>query len=70
MNAEMFRGLLGALSDEGVQFILTGGLAGIVHGAARATFDVDVVYKRSPEDHDGSQLSRSSDTTVKPCSLA
>ena len=44
-----FDQLLGALQTEGVDFIVVGGLAAIVHGSARATFDVDVVYARTPE---------------------
>lgn len=38
-----------ALHEAGVEVILIGGLAGIAHGAARVTFDVDVVYRRTPE---------------------
>src|SRR5258708_3718900 len=30
-----------------VRFILIGGVAAIVHGAARLTYDIDVVYERS-----------------------
>src|SRR4030095_10238195 len=30
-------------------FILIGGMAGILHGSARVTFDVDLVYLRTPE---------------------
>jgi hypothetical protein len=30
-----------------VDFILIGGMAGILHGSARVTFDVDIVYGRS-----------------------
>ena len=44
-----FEGLLRALTDAGVEFIIVGGLAATVHGAARATYDVDVVYARSLE---------------------
>ncbi|MBI2922358.1 MAG: hypothetical protein HYY18_14995 [Planctomycetes bacterium] len=44
-----FDELLGALSDAGVEFILIGGVAATVHGSARLTRDVDVVYRRSPE---------------------
>lgn len=43
-----FRGLLSALSDAGVEFILVGGVAATAHGSARLTLDVDVVYRRSP----------------------
>ncbi len=49
MNVGMFRDLLGALLDAKVEFVLIGGLAGTVHGATRATYDVDVVYRRTPE---------------------
>ena len=35
-----------------MEFILVGGLAANVHGAARATYDIDVVYRRSPENLD------------------
>lgn len=42
-------GLLRRLIDGGVEFILVGGLAGNVHGVARSTFDVDVVYRRTRE---------------------
>jgi predicted nucleotidyltransferase len=45
MSAE-FAKLLPALVNGGIDFILIGGLAGIVHGSARATYDVDVVYSR------------------------
>lgn len=47
--AEDFGRLLTSLLEEGVELILVGGVAGIVHGAARVTYDVDVVYRRSPE---------------------
>lgn len=43
-----FRALLAALAEGGVRFILVGGVAGTVHGAARLTVDLDVVYERSP----------------------
>ncbi|MGQ0766324.1 MAG: hypothetical protein ACT4OZ_11725 [Gemmatimonadota bacterium] len=42
-----FARLLTALSDGKVDFILIGGLAATVHGAARLTQDVDVVYSRN-----------------------
>jgi predicted nucleotidyltransferase len=46
MSAE-FDKLLPTLVGGGVQFILVGGVAAIVHGAARITYDIDVVYDRS-----------------------
>jgi hypothetical protein len=44
-----FSGLLQRLLSADVEFILVGGLAGNVHGSARATFDIDVVYRRSAD---------------------
>ena len=46
MSAE-FDKLLPVLVNGGVEFILIGGVAGIVHGSSRLTYDVDVVYARS-----------------------
>ncbi len=46
MSAE-FDKLLPTLVRGKIEFILIGGVAGIVHGAARLTYDVDVVYARS-----------------------
>jgi hypothetical protein len=42
-----FRGLLTALVDGGVEFILVGGAAATAHGSTRLTQDVDVVYSRT-----------------------
>jgi predicted nucleotidyltransferase len=44
-----FSSLLGALNKSGVEFILVGGVAATVHGSARLTLDLDIVYRRSPE---------------------
>jgi predicted nucleotidyltransferase len=44
-----FPGLLRALVDSRVQFIIVGGAAATAHGAARLTQDLDVVYSRHPE---------------------
>lgn len=41
--------LLGTLADEGVQFILVGGVAARAHGSARITQDIDVSYSRAPD---------------------
>jgi predicted nucleotidyltransferase len=43
-----FGRLLRALIDQRVDFIIVGGLAATIHGSARSTVDVDVVYSRSP----------------------
>ena len=42
-----FAGLIHAIADNHVDFILIGGLAAAAHGAIRTTKDVDVVYARS-----------------------
>ena len=44
-----FMTVVRVLAEGGVDFIVVGGLAGVMHGSARLTFDVDVVYSRSPE---------------------
>jgi hypothetical protein len=44
-----FKALLKALADAGVDLILVGGLAGIAHGSARLTQDIDIVYARTDE---------------------
>ena len=44
--------LLPALSGAGVEFIIVGGVAAIVHGSARLTQDLDVVYRRDPDNVD------------------
>jgi hypothetical protein len=41
-----FAGLIRALADGGVECILVGGVAATIHGSARLTRDVDVVYAR------------------------
>jgi hypothetical protein len=43
-----FAGIIRALARGGVDFIVVGGIAAAAHGSARATYDVDVVYARSP----------------------
>ena len=44
-----FGAIVRCLADAGVEFILVGGVAGVLHGAARGTYDFDAVYRRSPE---------------------
>ena len=47
-----FRGLIDTLARSRVEFILIGGIAATLHGSARATLDLDVVYRRSPDNVD------------------
>jgi predicted nucleotidyltransferase len=42
-----FSGLLRALDGSGVEYILVGGAAATVHGSARLTLDIDIVYRRT-----------------------
>ena len=44
-----FARLLRVLAGSGTEFVLVGGIAAGVHGAARATYDVDIVYARAHE---------------------
>jgi hypothetical protein len=44
-----FERVLHALHDAGVEFILVGGLAAVVWGASRFTRDIELVYRRTPE---------------------
>lgn len=44
-----FQSVLGILRRGNVEFLVIGGLAANAHGAARITFDVDIVYQRSRE---------------------
>ena len=40
---------LGLLHRGGVDFIVVGGVAGIAHGSPRLTNDLDIVYRRRPD---------------------
>jgi len=44
-----FARLLRALSDAKTEFIVIGGFAATAHGSAHVTVDLDVVYRRTPE---------------------
>lgn len=62
MSAE-FDKILPLLVREGIEFVLIGGVAGIIHGSARLTYDVDIVYART-----AANIKRLADTlrTVAP----
>ena len=51
MDAPEFdpRPILDVLVTHGVDFVLIGGLAAVARGSARATFDLDIAYERSPQ---------------------
>lgn len=44
-----FGAVLGALVRGEVEFIIVGGAAATIHGSARLTSDLDIVYRRNPE---------------------
>jgi len=44
-----FKTLLVALVANNVEFVIIGGLAATLHGSARVTYDLDIVYNRTPE---------------------
>lgn len=44
-----FRALISLLADGRVEFIIVGGAAATAHGSARLTEDLDIVYRRTPE---------------------
>jgi len=44
-----FESLLRALVGAGVEFIVIGGMAATAHGSAHVTVDLDVVYRRTPD---------------------
>ncbi len=52
MSPGNFKFFLPRLISYGVQFVLIGGGAGIAHGLARATYDVDIVYARADDNLD------------------
>ena len=44
-----FLGILNALHDHRVDFVIVGGVAAALHGGSRVTFDLDVVPSLTPE---------------------
>jgi hypothetical protein len=44
-----FRSLLESLDRNEVAFVIIGGIAATLHGSARLTFDLDIVYERTPD---------------------
>lgn len=43
-----FEAVIRKVAESGVECIVVGGLAGVVHGSSRLTQDVDLVYARTP----------------------
>lgn len=49
MTVTDFPGAIRLLSGAGVEFIVVGGVAATIHGSAHITYDLDVVYRRTPQ---------------------
>ena len=48
MPGSDFLGVLRALQNGGVDFVMAGGLAAVLHGAPVNTFELDIVHSRDP----------------------
>lgn len=48
-NSNIFASLITSLENEGVEYILVGGYAVVLHGSSRFTEDIDVFIKRNEE---------------------
>lgn len=49
MSGTQIEAILTRLARAGVDFVVIGGVAGLAHGSARVTFDIDICYERTPE---------------------
>jgi predicted nucleotidyltransferase len=49
VTATDFPALINLLAAGGVEFIVIGGVAATIHGSAHITVDLDVLYRRTPE---------------------
>lgn len=47
-----FEGLLKTLIQYNVEFVVVGGVSAVLHGAPMATFDLDIVHHRTPDNID------------------
>lgn len=47
-----FSQMLATLIRHGVEFVIIGGVAATAHGSSIGTFDLDVCYRRDPENHE------------------
>lgn len=44
-----FRGVFSSLHDHKVKYLVIGGIAAILHGVPRTTFDLDILIEATPE---------------------
>ena len=47
-----FLSILQTLVENGVEFVLVGGVAGVMHGAPVTRFGVDILHRRTPDNID------------------
>lgn len=52
MTPTNFPALIRLLAAAEIEFIVVGGIAAAIHGSAHITWDLDVVYRRTPENLD------------------
>jgi predicted nucleotidyltransferase len=50
-NPADFEKILRCLTDEGVEFLVIGGQAEMLFGSPRLTYDTDICYRRTPDNH-------------------
>lgn len=43
------QGVFASLTDHDVHYLVLGGIAAILHGVPRATFDLDIIIEASPD---------------------
>jgi hypothetical protein len=46
----VFESIFEELNNEGVRYVVVGGLAAVLHGHARLTVDVDLIVDLTPEE--------------------
>lgn len=49
MQPKSIEALIVTLAEEGVEFVVIGGMAAVLHGAPVVTKDLDIVHRRTPE---------------------
>ncbi len=69
MQPRSIEELILALVAEGVEFVVIGGMAGVLHGAPIATKDLDIVHRRTPENVGRLLTNSTRARTTTGCSL-
>lgn len=45
-------GMVGGLNEAGIRYVVIGGVAGVAHGSARVTNDLDICYENTADNRD------------------